>query len=54
MILAVLDVSLGGMTPTPGPKSLYFAVDSADTVHARARGSHAPRRTRSTVSQLPT
>jgi catechol 2,3-dioxygenase-like lactoylglutathione lyase family enzyme len=36
VILAVLDVSLGGMTPTPGPKSLYFAVDDAAAVHARA------------------
>ncbi len=36
VILAVLDVSRGGMTPTPGPKSLYFAVDDVDAVHARA------------------
>jgi predicted enzyme related to lactoylglutathione lyase len=36
VILAVLDVSQGGMTPTPGPKSLYFAVKDLDTVHARA------------------
>ena len=35
--LAVLDVSMGGMTPTPGPKSLYFAVDDLTAVHARAR-----------------
>ena len=33
VIVAVLDVSRGGMPPTPGPKSLYFAVDA---VHARA------------------
>lgn len=34
--LAVLDVSQGGMPPTPGPKSLYFAVDDVESVHARA------------------
>jgi len=34
--VAVLDVSRGGMPPTPGPKSLYFAVDDVDSVHARA------------------
>jgi catechol 2,3-dioxygenase-like lactoylglutathione lyase family enzyme len=37
VILAVIDVSMGGLTPTPGPKSLYFAVDDLDAVHARAR-----------------
>ena len=36
VILAVLDVSQGGMSPTPGPKSLYFAVKDLDAVHARA------------------
>ena len=36
VILAVLDVSQGGMVPTPGPKSLYFAVDDVDDVHRRA------------------
>jgi predicted enzyme related to lactoylglutathione lyase len=36
VIVAVLDVSRGGMSPTPGPKSLYFAVDDVDAVHARA------------------
>jgi catechol 2,3-dioxygenase-like lactoylglutathione lyase family enzyme len=36
VILAVLDVSAGGLPPTPGPKSLYFAVDDLDPVHARA------------------
>jgi catechol 2,3-dioxygenase-like lactoylglutathione lyase family enzyme len=34
--LAVLDVSRGGMVPTPGPKSLYFAVDDIEAVHERA------------------
>ncbi|HEY1817589.1 MAG TPA: VOC family protein [Kofleriaceae bacterium] len=41
VILAVLDVSMGGMTPTPGPKSLYFAVDDAAAVHARAKSLEA-------------
>jgi catechol 2,3-dioxygenase-like lactoylglutathione lyase family enzyme len=36
VILAVLDVSQGGMLPTPGPKSLYFAVDDIEAVHKRA------------------
>jgi catechol 2,3-dioxygenase-like lactoylglutathione lyase family enzyme len=36
IILAVLDVSHGGMKPTPGPKSLYFAVADVEAVHARA------------------
>ena len=34
--VAVLDVSRGGIPPTPGPKSLYFVVDDVDAVHARA------------------
>jgi catechol 2,3-dioxygenase-like lactoylglutathione lyase family enzyme len=41
VILAVLDVSQGGMKPTPGPKSLYFAIDDVDSVHARARALKA-------------
>jgi catechol 2,3-dioxygenase-like lactoylglutathione lyase family enzyme len=36
VIVAILDVSRGGIPPTPGPKSLYFAVDDVDAVHARA------------------
>ena len=36
VILAVLDVSHGGLPPTPGPKSLYFAVDKLAPYHARA------------------
>jgi catechol 2,3-dioxygenase-like lactoylglutathione lyase family enzyme len=36
VILAVLDVSQGGLTPAPGPKSLFFAVDDVDAVHERA------------------
>jgi catechol 2,3-dioxygenase-like lactoylglutathione lyase family enzyme len=44
VILAVLDPTQGGMTPTPGPKSLYFAVRDLDAVHARAQelGALAP------------
>jgi catechol 2,3-dioxygenase-like lactoylglutathione lyase family enzyme len=44
VILAVLDVSAGGLTPTPGPKSLYFAVREAAPIHARATklGALAP------------
>jgi catechol 2,3-dioxygenase-like lactoylglutathione lyase family enzyme len=36
VILAVLDPTAGGLTPTPGPKSLYFAVPDLDAVQARA------------------
>ena len=36
VIVALLDVSRGGMAPTPGPKSLFFAVDDVDAVHDRA------------------
>jgi catechol 2,3-dioxygenase-like lactoylglutathione lyase family enzyme len=34
--VVVLDVSRGGMAPTPGPKSLGFAVGDIDAVHGRA------------------
>ena len=37
VVLAVLDVTEGGMRPTPGPKSIYFAVDDIDEVHTRAK-----------------
>ena len=37
VILAVIDVSAGGLQPQPGPKSLYFAVDDLEAVHARAK-----------------
>lgn len=37
VILAVIDPTQGGLTPTPGPKSLYFAVADLDAVHARAK-----------------
>ena len=36
VVVAVLDVSHGGIPPTPGPKSLFFAVDDVDAVHTRA------------------
>jgi hypothetical protein len=36
VIVAVIDVSQGGLTPTPGPKSLSFAVDDIDAIHQRA------------------
>ncbi len=36
VILALIDVSQGGLVPNPGPKSLYFAVDDIETVHTRA------------------
>jgi len=44
VILAELDPSRGGLTPTPGPKSLYFAVGDVTAVHARAKqlGALAP------------
>jgi len=37
VILAVLDPTDGGMTPTPGPKSLYCAVTNLDDVHGTER-----------------
>jgi catechol 2,3-dioxygenase-like lactoylglutathione lyase family enzyme len=36
VIVALLDVSQGGLTPTPGPKSLSFAVDDVEAIHERA------------------
>ena len=44
VILAVLDVAAGGLTPQPLPKCLYFAVDDVAAVHARAKelGALAP------------
>jgi catechol 2,3-dioxygenase-like lactoylglutathione lyase family enzyme len=46
VIVAVLDVAQGGLTPTPGPKSLYLAVDDLAAVyeHAAALGVLAPYR----------
>jgi catechol 2,3-dioxygenase-like lactoylglutathione lyase family enzyme len=44
VILAVLDVAAGGLTPHPLPKCVYFAVDDVASVHARASalGALAP------------
>jgi len=36
-IVALIDVSQSGLSPTPGPKSLYFAVDDIEALHERAR-----------------
>jgi len=36
VIVALLEVSQGGLPPTPGPKSIFFAVDDVEAVHARA------------------
>ena len=41
VILAVLDPTAGGLTPTPNPKSLYFAVKDLEAVHARATALEA-------------
>jgi catechol 2,3-dioxygenase-like lactoylglutathione lyase family enzyme len=41
VIVAVIDVSQGGLTPTPGPKSLYFAVKDVEAVHERAKSLKA-------------
>ena len=37
VILAVLDPTPGGLKPTPGAKSLSFAVDELEPVHTRAK-----------------
>jgi len=44
--------TVGGLTPTPGAKSLYFAVRDLEAVHTRARGLKASRRTRCTASPV--
>jgi catechol 2,3-dioxygenase-like lactoylglutathione lyase family enzyme len=36
VIVAVKDVSQGGLLPTPGPKSIYFTVEDIDAIHERA------------------
>ena len=41
VILAVLDPTQGGLSPTPGPKSLYFSVRDVDAVHERAKQLNA-------------
>jgi DNA-binding transcriptional ArsR family regulator len=40
-LLALLDPTQGGMKPTPGPKSLYFATGDVEGVHARAKALDA-------------
>ena len=37
VVLALLDVTQGGMQPRPMPKCLYFATDKLEPVHARAK-----------------
>jgi catechol 2,3-dioxygenase-like lactoylglutathione lyase family enzyme len=41
VILALLDPTQGGVKPTPGPKSLYFATADVQGVHARAKALDA-------------
>jgi len=41
VVVAVLDPTQGGLTPTPGPKSLYFAVRDLDAAHQRAAALNA-------------
>src|SRR6188768_3836021 len=41
VILAILDTRMGGLTPTPAPKSLYFAVEDIDAAHGRAHALKA-------------
>jgi predicted enzyme related to lactoylglutathione lyase len=37
VIVAVLDPTQGGLNPTAGPKSLYFAVKDIEGTHQRAK-----------------
>lgn len=37
VIVAVLDPTQGGLSPTAGPKSLYFAVKDIEAAHQRAK-----------------
>ena len=46
VIVAVLDVSQGGMPPTPGPKSLSFA--GYDYRFEFGQGFHSPKHGRAT------
>ena len=41
VVLAVLDVTHDDMQPTPGSKSIYFAVEDLDEVHMRAKSLSA-------------
>ena len=36
VILAILDVTAGGVNPSPGTSGLYFAVDDIAAIHGRA------------------
>jgi catechol 2,3-dioxygenase-like lactoylglutathione lyase family enzyme len=36
VVLSLIDPTAHGARPTPGPKSLYFAVNDLDGVHLRA------------------
>ena len=55
VILAIIDVTAGGLSPTPGPKSLYFEVSNLDAVHARAKalGALAPYKVHGQVAAEP-
>jgi hypothetical protein len=53
VIVAVIDPTQGGMAPTPGPKSLYFAVRDVHAVHQRAAELNAWHPTPSTVRPPP-
>lgn len=37
VILSLIDPTVGGMAPTPSPKSIYFVVRDLGAVHGRAR-----------------
>jgi hypothetical protein len=41
VVVAVIDPTQGGLPPTPGPKSLYFAVRDVNAIHQRAAELHA-------------
>ena len=41
VIVAVLDPTQGGLSPTPGPKSLYFSVRDVAAVQQRAKELNA-------------
>jgi predicted enzyme related to lactoylglutathione lyase len=41
VIVALVDPTQGGLPPTPGQKSLYFAVRDLDAIHQRAADLNA-------------
>src|SRR4051812_31180617 len=55
VVLSVLDPTAGGLTPTPGPKSLYFATGELDAVHGRAKklGVLAPFKVHGQAAGVP-